>query len=97
MVLGCLLYGAFYIVVPPIYALFGSEIAFPLEQASVFGYMLACAQLFGFLMGLLFTALLHKSKSSSTTVSLITLALLLASSAILCNVQEDMRRQKYED
>ena len=59
--------------------------------------MLACAQLFGFLMGLVFTAMLHKTKTSSIVVSVVTLVFLVLSTGILWSVEEDMRRQKYEE
>ena len=47
-----------YFSLPSICILFSTELAFPVDQASAAGYMLAFSQTLGFLFGLLFTNLL---------------------------------------
>ena len=44
--------------IPPFFIVYGAQIAFPIDQASVAGYLIACLHTFGFILGVILVALL---------------------------------------
>jgi len=51
-----------YFSIPSIYILYSTEVAFPIDQASAAGYLMAISQTFGFLSGILYANLLDGTK-----------------------------------
>jgi hypothetical protein len=56
------LFGVNYFSIPSIYVLFSTEIAFPVDQASAAGYLLAISQTIGFIVGIIYASLLDGTK-----------------------------------
>jgi hypothetical protein len=52
------LMGFTYYAIPSYFVVYGSQIAFPADQASVAGYLFAIAQTFGFILGLILVPLI---------------------------------------
>jgi len=50
-----LFFGFNYLSVPSIFILYSAEAAFPLDPASITGYLFALSQTFGFVGGIIFT------------------------------------------
>ena len=80
---------------PSIYVLFSTEIAFPIDQASAAGYMIAVSQTVGFLSGLLFAYILDVDRRFARIIFYITLGCLFISFLISLTVKEDLRRARF--
>jgi len=59
------LYGFTYYAIPSYFVVYGAQIAFPVDQASVAGYLFAIAQTFGFILGLILVPLLDETSENS--------------------------------
>jgi hypothetical protein len=55
------MFGFNYLSCPSSFILFAAEAAFPIDQASVAGYLFAFSQTFGFVAGLICAAFLNKT------------------------------------
>jgi hypothetical protein len=62
---------------PSIYVLFSTEVAFPIDQSSAAGYMMASSQTVGFLAGLIYASILNDTREMSMVVCFITIGCLL--------------------
>lgn len=60
-----IIFGFHYLSSPPTFILFAAETAFPIDQASVTGYLFAISQTFGFLGGIICSAVLDKTQLRS--------------------------------
>jgi len=58
LIITSILMGFTYYAIPSYFVIYGSQIAFPADQASVAGYLFAIAQTFGFILGLILVPLL---------------------------------------
>jgi len=56
-----ILFGFNYLSSPSAFILFAAETAFPIDQASVTGYLFAISQTFGFVGGLICASALNKT------------------------------------
>jgi hypothetical protein len=53
------LFGLNYFAVPSVYLYFSTEIAFPMDQASAAGYLMAILQTVGFIGGIIYASFLN--------------------------------------
>jgi hypothetical protein len=83
--------------IPSLYVLYSTEIAFPTDQASATGYLMAFSQTFGFLFGILFAGLLDGSRTMASYIFYITISCLFASVILSISIKEDLRKKKYEE
>ena len=61
LILISVLMGFTYFAIPSYFVVYGSQIAFPADQASVAGYLFAIAQTFGFILGLILVPLITET------------------------------------
>jgi len=57
-----ILFGFNYFSEPSFFVVYGAQLAFPVDQASVAGYMVSIAQTAGFLMGIIFVVMLDGTR-----------------------------------
>lgn len=57
-----LVMGFNYMAVPSYFVVYGAQIAFPVDQASVAGYLFAISQTFGFILGLVLIPFINGTK-----------------------------------
>lgn len=91
------LFGINYFSVPSIYLLFSTEIAFPVDQASAAGYLMAISQTVGFIGGIIYASVLNGSKSTSKTLFFVTIGALFISFILSLSIQEDLRKTRFEE
>ncbi|KAL4439315.1 hypothetical protein ABPG74_016978 [Tetrahymena malaccensis] len=76
---------------------FGCEIAFPVGEASIAGYLLAGSQIFGFFLGLIMTEVIDGvSKERSYIGGIVYLGLVFLSLIPLSFTKQDLRRSQKE-
>ncbi len=66
-----LLVGAAYNASPSVFIVFGSQVAFPVDQASVAGYILGISHFVGFGLGLIFLPFVNETRSNSIAVFMV--------------------------
>lgn len=81
---------------PSIYVLYSTELAFPIDQSSAAGYMIAISQTIGFLSGLLFANILDGTKEMAYTIFIVTGAGLLISILVSLSIKQDLRKTRFE-
>ena len=91
-----LLIGAAYNASPSVFILFGSQIAFPVDQASVAGYLLVISHITGFGLGLIFLLFVNETRSNSITIFMILEGLALAGAVVALFISEDLRLERFE-
>jgi hypothetical protein len=57
-----LLFGFNFFSEPSFFVFYGAQIAFPVDQASIAGYLVAIAQTFGFVLGIIMVAMLDGTR-----------------------------------
>ena len=57
-----ILIGATYNAAPSVFIVFGFQLAFPVDQASVAGYMMAISHIAGFVLGLVFLPFVNETR-----------------------------------
>ena len=60
-----ILFGFNYFSQASYYVLYGAQIAFPVDQASVAGYLISISNTFGFILGLIMVAIYDGNSSSA--------------------------------
>ena len=76
------LFGANYFSIPSHFVVYGSQLAFPIEQGTVAGYLFAFAQTFGFILGLILSIFLDGTRQR-TIIAFSVIGLIMFISAAL--------------
>jgi hypothetical protein len=88
--------GLFIIPLLSMYIMYGSQLAFPIDEGSSAGYIMASCQTFGFLLGFSCIRVLDKSKERSELVLYTLCGFLFLSFVISLLVKEDLKKLEYE-
>ena len=76
--------------------LYGAELAYPVDQASVAGYLISIAQGFGFVVGLIMVNLITGSKTNIMILFGVIALLMLIGALFSLTVHEDLRKHRFE-
>jgi MFS family permease len=76
---------------------YGSQIAFPVDQASIAGYLISISQAFGFVLGLILVPFVTQTRINSMVLFLVIGAVILLGALITPTIVEDLRKDKYEE
>jgi predicted membrane channel-forming protein YqfA (hemolysin III family) len=76
--------------------LYSTEVAFPVDQASAAGYLMAISQTFGFLTGILYANLLDGTRSTARMLLYVTVGCLFISVIVSISIKEDLRKTRFE-
>lgn len=81
------LFGFNYFSEPSFFVVYGAQLAFPVDQASVAGYIISIAQAFGFLIGVIFVSMFDGTRQNSIIIFVIQGILLLVGALIALTVE----------
>lgn len=84
-----------HLSLPSIYVLYSTELAFPIDQSSAAGYMIAISQTVGFLSGLLFANILNGTKEMAYVIFFVTGACLFISILVSLSIKQDLRKTRF--
>ena len=76
--------------------LYGAELAYPVDQASVAGYLISIAQGFGFVVGLIMVNLITGSKTNIMILFGVIALLMLIGALFSLTVDEELRKHRFE-
>ena len=85
-----------YAAIPSFFVVYGSQIAFPVDQASIAGYLISISQTVGFLIGLVLLPFVRKTRQNSMILFMVIGGLILIDAIITGTIEEDLRKDKYE-
>jgi hypothetical protein len=88
--------GLFFIPPLSIFIMYGSQLAFPIDESSSAGYIMASNQTFGFLLGFAGIRVLDKTRERSELVLYVLCGFLFLSFLISLWVKEDLKKLDYE-
>ena len=91
-----IVFGFNYFSQPPLFVLYGAQIAFPVDQPSVAGYLISIAQTFGFALGLVMVNLVSGSRENIMILFSVLGTLMLVGSLLSLTVEEDLRKERFE-
>jgi hypothetical protein len=81
--------------IPPFFIVYGAQIAFPVDQASIAGYLIACLHTFGFVLGVILVALLKKNRFVILAIFFSLGAVILGGAFLTTTIHEDLRKDKF--
>lgn len=91
-----IVFGFNYYAGPSFFILYGAEIAFPADQASIAGYLISVFHTFGFLVGFILVLLIRDSKTNIYILYSALGVIILIGAFFTFTIKEDLRKDKYE-
>ena len=91
------IFGFNYFSEPSFFVVYGAQLAFPVDQASVAGYIVSIAQTAGFLLGIIFVSMFDGTRQNAIIIFISQGVLLLLGALISLTVQEDLRKERFEN
>lgn len=91
-----ILFGLNYLSGPPFFIVYGTQIAFPADQASVAGYLISIFHTFGFVLGVVLVAFVDSSREVIVIIFLVLGGIVLIGAILTTTIDEDLRKDKYE-
>jgi hypothetical protein len=88
--------GLFIVPILSMFIMYGSQLAFPIDEGSSAGYIMASCQTFGFILGFSSIRLLDKSKERSELVLYTLCGFLFLSFVFVLWVKENLKKLEYE-
>lgn len=87
-----ILFGFNYFSEPSFFVVYGAQLAFPVDQASVAGYIVSIAQTFGFIAGIIYVSMFDGTRENAIIIFVSHGVLLLIGALIALTVKEDLRK-----
>ena len=91
-----IIFGFNYYSIPSYFVVYGAQIAFPVDQASVAGYLFAISQTFGFVLSLILLPFVNETKDNAVLLFIIIGGFALIGSLLTPFIKEDLRKDKFE-
>lgn len=88
--------GFFIVPTLSMFIMYGSQLAFPIDEGSSAGYIMASCQTFGFILGFSSIRLLDKTKERSELVLYTLCGFLFLSFLLASWVKENLKKLEYE-
>lgn len=76
-----------YASIPSFFVVYGSQVAFPADQASIAGYLISISQTVGFLIGLILLPFVSKTRKNSMILFMVIGGLILIGALITGTIE----------
>lgn len=88
-------FGFNYFPGPSFFVVYGTQIAFPVDQASVAGYLIAIFHTFGFILGIIFVPFIDDNPTTIKILFNVMGAILLLGAILTVSIKEDLKKDKF--